>query len=125
MPFVATWMEPEILMLSEISQKEKDKYRMISLTWNLIYGTNEPFHRKENRGLGEQTCGCLGGGVGGIGSLGLTGANYCSWNGFTMSSCCVAMRTMSRHLHGNTTIGGKRMYTCMCNLVPVLYSRKK
>ena len=25
---------------------------------------NEPFHRKENHGLGEQTCGCRGGGGG-------------------------------------------------------------
>jgi len=31
MPFAATWMELEILILSEISQKEKDKYNMISL----------------------------------------------------------------------------------------------
>ena len=31
MPFAATWMEPETLILSEVSQKEKDKYRMISL----------------------------------------------------------------------------------------------
>ena len=27
----ATWMEIEILILSEVSQKEKDKYHMISL----------------------------------------------------------------------------------------------
>ena len=27
--------------------------------WNLIYGTNEPIHRKETtHGEGEQTCGC-------------------------------------------------------------------
>ena len=64
-------------------------------------------------------------GVGGIGSLGLTDANYCSWNGFTMRSCCVALRTMSRYLHHNRTMGGKIMYTCICNLVPMLYSRKK
>ena len=63
-------------------------------------------------------------GVGGIGSLGLTDANYCSWNGFTMRSCCVALRTMSRYLHHNTTMGGKIMYTCMCNLVPMVYSGK-
>ena len=31
MPFAATWMELETLRLSEISQKEKDKYHMISL----------------------------------------------------------------------------------------------
>ena len=31
MPFAATWMELETLILSEMSQKDKDKYRMISL----------------------------------------------------------------------------------------------
>ena len=31
MPFAATWMVLEILILSEVSQKEKDKYYMISL----------------------------------------------------------------------------------------------
>jgi len=32
MPFVAaTWMELETLILSEVCQKEKDKYHMISL----------------------------------------------------------------------------------------------
>ena len=31
MPFAATWMELETLMLSEVSQEEKDKYHMISL----------------------------------------------------------------------------------------------
>ena len=30
MPFVATWMELETLILSEVSQKEKDKYHMIA-----------------------------------------------------------------------------------------------
>ena len=34
MPFAATWMDPEIVILSEVSQTEKDKYRIISL----IYG---------------------------------------------------------------------------------------
>ena len=47
MPFAATWMELEILILSEVSQKEKDKYHMISHIWNLIYGTSEPIYRKE------------------------------------------------------------------------------
>ena len=62
-------------------------------------------------------------GVGGIRSLGLTDAIYCSWNGFTVRSCCVALRTMSRYLQCSTTMGGKIMYTCMCNLV-LMYSGK-
>ena len=31
MPFVVTWMDLEIVILSEVSQTEKDKYHMISL----------------------------------------------------------------------------------------------
>ena len=31
-PFATTWMQQEMLILSEISQKEKDKCRMMSLT---------------------------------------------------------------------------------------------
>ena len=31
MPFAATWMDLEVIILSEVRQKEKDKYHMISL----------------------------------------------------------------------------------------------
>ena len=31
LPFAATWMDLEIIILSEVSQTEKDKYHMISL----------------------------------------------------------------------------------------------
>ena len=65
MPFATTWIELEILIVSEVSQKEKDKYNMTSHIWNLIYSTNESFHSKETHGLGEQTCGCPGGEGGG------------------------------------------------------------
>ena len=34
MPFAATWMHPEIIRPSDVSQMEKDKYQVISL----IYG---------------------------------------------------------------------------------------
>ena len=34
MPFAATWMDLEIIILCEVSQKEKDKYHRVSL----IYG---------------------------------------------------------------------------------------
>ena len=32
MPSAATWMDFEIIIPSEVSQKEKDRYHMISLT---------------------------------------------------------------------------------------------
>ena len=31
MPFAATWMDLEILLLSEVSETEKEKYHMTSL----------------------------------------------------------------------------------------------
>ena len=31
MPFAATWMDLEMIILSEVRQTEKDKYHMISL----------------------------------------------------------------------------------------------
>ena len=72
MPFVATWMELETLKLSEISQKEEDKYHMISLMWSqnmaqMIYLQNRnklwtmEIRLVSARGDGE--------GVGWIGSL--------------------------------------------------------
>ena len=35
LPFAATWMDLMGIMLSEISQMEKDKYFMISLTYGI------------------------------------------------------------------------------------------
>ena len=32
MPFATTWMDLEIIILNEVSQTEKEKYHMISLT---------------------------------------------------------------------------------------------
>ena len=43
---------------------------------NLIYSTNEPFHREENHGLGEEICGCQVGG-GGSGMVWEPGVNRC------------------------------------------------
>ena len=40
MPFAATWMDLEMIILSEVSQKEKDKYH-ISHIRNIKYNTNE------------------------------------------------------------------------------------
>ena len=62
--------------------------------------------------------------VGWIGSLGLIDANYCLWNELAMRSCCLALGTMSGHLWWNMIMWEKRMYTCMCHWVTLLYSRK-
>ena len=40
LPFAKAWIDPESIMLSELSQSKTDKYRMISLMWNLINKLN-------------------------------------------------------------------------------------
>ena len=55
------------------SQSERERqipYDSIYI-WNLIHGVNKPTHRKETHGLGEQTCGCQGGGSGMEGESGV------------------------------------------------------
>ena len=42
-----------------------------------------------------------------------------------MRSCCVALGTRFSHLWWSMIMQGKKMYTCMCNWVTMLYSRKK
>ena len=59
-----TRMELETFIPSEVGQKEKDKYHMISHIWNLIDSRNELFHRRETHWHGKETCGCQGGGRG-------------------------------------------------------------
>ena len=47
MPFAATWMDVDIIVLSEVSQTEKDKY-MISLTCRIKKNdTNELIYKME------------------------------------------------------------------------------
>ena len=86
MPFAATWMDLEIVILSEVSQTEKDEYHMISLICGIENMTqmNLSMNQKQTHRHRKQTCGCQGGGrvgEGWIGSLGLAGANYYIYNG--------------------------------------------
>ena len=66
MPFAATWMDPETLILSEVSQKQKNKYHMISLISGIYYMAHMNYLQKRNKlmDFGEQTCGCRGTGGG-------------------------------------------------------------
>ena len=48
MPFVATWMDLEIIILREVSQTEKDKSYDIAYMWNLKKNsTNELTYKTE------------------------------------------------------------------------------
>ena len=80
MPFAATWMDLEIIILSRVSQKEKDRYHMISLICGIQIMTqmNLSTEQKQSHRYREQTCGCQWGGVeeGWIGSMGLVDVNY-------------------------------------------------
>ena len=76
-------MELETLILSEVNQKEKDKYNMISQISGIEYTAQKKLSAEkklidmENRlvvAKGEAE------GVGWIWSLGLIDANYCIWS---------------------------------------------
>ena len=48
MPFAATWMDLEMIILSEVSQTEKDKYHIISLICGILKNdTNELIYKTE------------------------------------------------------------------------------
>ena len=48
MPFAATWIDLEIIILSEVSWTEKDKYHMILLIYGILKnGTNELIYKTE------------------------------------------------------------------------------
>ena len=55
MPFAVTWMGLEIVILSEVSQTEKDKYHMISLIsqletiWTRKYDTSGFIHETDSQ----------------------------------------------------------------------------
>ena len=44
-----TWVSLEIIILNEISQKQKEKYQMMSLICGVLNMTNEFIHKTENR----------------------------------------------------------------------------
>ena len=57
MPFAATWMDIEVIILSKVTQKDNNKYYIISLIYKskcdtneLIYETEKDLHRKQTYG---------------------------------------------------------------------------
>ena len=56
MPSAATWMDLEIIILSKVSQKEKEKYHMISLTCGILSKTQMNIFMKQIHRYRKQTC---------------------------------------------------------------------
>ena len=64
MPFAATWMELEIIILSEVNQTEEDKYHMILLLYTIFKNdTNELIYKIEKDSIQKMNL-CLRGGKG-------------------------------------------------------------
>ena len=81
MPFAAIWMDLEIIILSEINQKEKDRYHTMSLTYGMYNTTqvNLPIKRDQTHRHRKQTYHCPWGrkvAEEWTGNLGLADANY-------------------------------------------------
>ena len=47
MPFAATWMELEVIILSEVSQRKSNSTWYCLYMWNLKNGTNELIYKTE------------------------------------------------------------------------------
>ena len=47
MPFAATWMDLEMIILSEVNQRERQILYDITYMWNLKYDTNELIYKAE------------------------------------------------------------------------------
>ena len=71
MPFAATWMDLEIIILSQVNQKEKDKYHISLLYMESKTQMNLSTKQKYTHRHKEQTCGCQGGGGWGRDRLGV------------------------------------------------------
>ena len=69
-PFAAAWMDLENILLSEISQSEKDKHHMISLTCGIQW-TNWSNQQTRDRLTAREQDESYGG-VGGLGTEGMS-----------------------------------------------------
>ena len=67
MPFAATWMDLEIIILSEVKQIEKDKYHDMIYMQNLKTDANELIYRTEIESQMQKINFWLPGGKGGGG----------------------------------------------------------
>ena len=76
MPFAATWMDPEIIILSKVDRRNINTIRYHLYVESKI-GTY--LRNKKTRRHKGQTCGCQGGGGGGEGWPGSVGSAAANW----------------------------------------------
>ena len=69
MPFAVTWMDIEIVILSEVSQTEEDKYHDIAYMWNLKKGYKWTYLQNTNSHSGENKLMVTKGEKGGRGGM--------------------------------------------------------
>ena len=79
------------------SERERQIPYYSTNMWHLIYSTNEPFCRKETHGLGEQTCGCQGGGRG-SGMDWESGVNRCKLSPLEWISNEILLCSIGNHI---------------------------
>ena len=84
MPFAATRMELETLILSKVLERERQIPRGIAYVETKIW--HKLTYTQSSNGLTDMENRLVvakrkGEGVGGTGNLGLIDANYCLWNG--------------------------------------------
>ena len=81
MPFEATWIDVEIIILSDVkSERERQIPCDITCKCNLKYDTNEPISKADTDSQTQRTR-QREEGMGWTGSLGLVDANCYIWNG--------------------------------------------
>ena len=122
-PFAATWMGLETLVLGQVGQREKDRHPTMSLASG-VWCTAQTNLSTEKKHVDLET---RGGGCrrrrwgewrGWTGNLGFIDANCCLWSGWAVRSCCVALGTVSSPLW-STVEGSVRGRTCVCVCVYV------
>ena len=99
----ATWMDPEIIILSKVNQTVKDKHHMISLTGRILKkkDTNELICRTKTESEFAKhmvTKENMWGGEGWTRGLELAYAPWGIWNDWPVRICCIAQGTLSNIL---------------------------
>ena len=97
MPFAATWMNLEVILLSEVSQTKKHKYYMKSLICRALKMIQMNLFTKQKDTQNQRMNLWLPGGKGRereLGSLGLTCTHCCIKNGQPTRTYCIAQGTL-------------------------------